>query len=675
MPCLMLLALLLTGTAFAAEPKTIKDHVLDTVIVTADKQEKDVREIPGSVSVITGVQIEDYGIKDTGEIYARTPNMHLVKTGPKAAFASFASMRGVSSFMSGNPSVGFYVDDVYYPGFEINFLDLERIEILRGPQGTLYGRNTEAGVINIVTRKAENEWKTKPGITLSSFNTMGASLTTGGALVQDTLYLRGTFNYLSSDGYFTNTVDDSDDVNKNEDVDGRASVRWTPNKIWDVSLTTEIQDYNSNFAEFAPLDGIKDNPHEVSVDYEGVAEKQAQAASLRASAEMGKMKFLSISAYRNEDYRLNNDVDFTAFDIMRLNLGKKIDLASQEFRLYSTDKETPFKWLTGAYFFSESDAQDIETEFRAMGSSFFQNGDTDTFGAALFGQASYTLWDKLELTAGLRYDREKKEFDYEWKGGLPIGVPDETGSNDKVFQAWLPKFAVAYHVTDDLNTYLSIARGFKSGGFNIKAAAGDSYDSEYTWSYELGLKSDWLEKQLQFNMAAFYIDWEDMQVELPEYPDFTVVNAGSATSMGLEAELKARPAKGLEILSSIGFTYATYDEFERSGNDLEGNRVPNVPGFSAQLGGTYRFENGLLLNANYQRTGSMYYDAENTRKQQAYQTVNAKLGYEIENCEIYLFAKNLFNSVYPTRAFTIGGNWVGRAGDPRTIGINAAIRF
>ena len=160
------------------------------------------------------------------------------------------------------------------------------------------------------------------------------------------------------------------------------------------------------------------------------------------------------------------------------------------------------------------------------------------------------------------------------------------GSNDKDFEAWLPKFALSYQITDELMPYVSVSRGYKSGGFNIKTEPGDAYDSEYTWSYEAGLKSEWLDKRLQVNMAAFLIKWDDMQVEIPDSIglDYTIVNAGKATSQGLEFELKARPLQGWEITGGMGFTRAVFDEYIRDGEDMSGNRVPNVPGFSAQIG-------------------------------------------------------------------------------------------
>ena len=514
----------------------------------------------------------------------------------------------------------------------------------------------------------------------ANYNTQDASFATGGALVEDTLFMRAAGRLSRTDGFFKSSIDGAKDMSKDRDIDGRVSLRWIPTRKWDVTLAADVQDYDGNYADFALLDGIKDNPHEVDSDWKGDAGKNACGTSLRASYDMDSMRLMSITAYRSEDSVMDNDLDFTAFDVMRMYIDKDDDLASQEFRFHSTDDTSPLQWLAGAYLFHEAENQVIRMEMRpmsGMAGTWRTSGDIKATGGALFGQASYTFWDKLEVTAGLRYDRESKICDYEWRGGAFMGIGDFAGSSRKLFQAWLPKFALNYRFTDDISSYLSVSRGFKSGGFNIKSAPGEPFDSEYTWSYEAGLKSSWFDKRLQVNLAGFVIKWDDMQVELPDYPDYKVVNAAAATSTGFEFEMKARPIQGLEVIAGTGLTHAVFDSFKRNGNNLKDNRVPNVPGFTANIGATYRFDNGLFLGADYMRTGSMYLNAENERKQGAYQTVNAKLGYEDENYEVYAWGKNLFNAVYATRSFKMTSNneWYGRAGDPLTFGLSGAIRF
>ena len=219
---------------------------------------------------------------------------------------------------------------------------------------------------------------------------------------------------MQTDGFFYNNYDESHRVDKQDEGDGRLSLRWTPTSKWDVSLITDFQYDNGNYAEFAPLDQIKDNPHEVDVDYEGLAKKSAVGSALRASYDLGDIKLLSVTAYRDEDYKLNNDVDFSSADNTRLYIDQRNSLGSQEFRVYSDDKDAAFQWLGGIYLFRERVDQDLLSDMRNYNIEFSQSGDTETTGGALFGQASYTFWKSLKFTAGLRYDREHKDFDYKW---------------------------------------------------------------------------------------------------------------------------------------------------------------------------------------------------------------------------------------------------------------------
>lgn len=582
--------------------------------------------------------------------------------------------------MSGNPVLGFYVDDVYYPGFDINLQDVERVEVLRGPQGTLYGRNTEAGVINVVTQKPSDQWTAKAGLGAGNYGSYEGLAMFSGPLVEDTLKMRFSGRYTTTDGYFKNNYDGSDDVDGSDNFDGRLTLDWTPDEDWNFLWASDVQDYVGKYAEFAPLNGIKDNPHEVDVDWDGRADKDAYDTSLRAERALQGMKPVSITAARSEDTLTENDVDFTSSDLMRLHLKNDVQLFSEELRLASEDKR-PFQWLTGLYVFHEDQMLQAQTEMRPGSfpfvGSLYQKGDTETLGTAMFGQGSYTFFDRLTFTAGLRYDREAKDYDYSWRGGAFIGVPDTSGSSSKTFQAWLPKFSLDYAFTEDLNGYAVVSRGFKSGGFNLKADPGTPFDAEYTWNYETGIKSEWLERRLQVNLTAFYIQWEDQQVEVPVYPDFTVINAATSTSKGLEAEVRAIPLDGLELLSNFGYTFSTFDEFEYGGADYSGKRNPNVPGYTFLFGGTYRFRNGLFLNADYNRVGEHYLDLENTRTQGDYQTVDAKVGYAKDDYEVYLWGKNLTNTAYVTRAFYMSGagQWYGRAGDPFTFGVNANITF
>lgn len=663
---------LTAGNAFSEEPATF---TIETVKVTAEKSEQDTQRIPASITAYTAGQAEELGIRDTQSLFSAAPNLYMAKSGPKASLGSYGSIRGVGFMHGTSPSFGFYVDDVYYSNFDVALFDLERIEVLKGPQGTLYGRNAEAGVVNVVTRKPGALWESRLEAGYGTNAARSLSGVLGGPVIEDVLTMRLAGRYEASDGYFKNDFKGNSDANANEDFDGRLSIDWRPDSPWRVQWVVEGQSYDDSYAEFAPMNWIKDKPHKVSLDYDGQARKHAGGVSMRAERSLDGMRLVSVSALRDESTRMVQDGDFTSVDVAYKYALKDVLLASQELRL-SSDAPGPFQWLAGLHAFHEQD--DLSTwmeKHKAPLGTFYQKGDTETTGAAVFGQGRYTVRDRLTFTLGLRYDHERKDYDYLWRGGAFMGAADRSGNTDKAFNAWSPKLAVDYRLTDDALAYAGVSRGFKSGGFNLKADPGAAYDAEYSWNYETGIKTEWLDKRLQANLALFVIKRSDQQVEIPSYPSFSIVNAASSTSKGAELEIRARPLPGLDIIGGFGWAHATFDSFQYAGADYSGKRNPSVPAYTAMLAATWRLQNGLLLGADYRRTGRQYFDLANTRTQGEHQTVGARVGYEAEGYEATLWARNLFNVKYATRAFQSGNAWYARAGEPLTCGFTVGLRF
>jgi iron complex outermembrane receptor protein len=312
------------------------------------------------------------------------------------------------------------------------------------------------------------------------------------------------------------------------------------------------------------------------------------------------------------------------------------------------------------------------------------DSDTDVEGYAFFGQGSYRFFDKLKLTLGLRYDHEDKHFksrqyttpDLSMYGMQPSEVDTDAGWNE-----WLPKFSIDYTWRAGLMTYASVARGYKSGGFNSLAPAEDmSYGPEYTTNFEVGLKSAWLQKRLILNLALFHIDWTDQQIEQQAYPEAITKNAGKSTSQGFELEMAALPLQGLQLSLGFGYVDASFDDYTddvldsttgaKIGTvDYAGKKIPNVPEYTYNLAAQYRNPQGFFARASLNGVGPFYYDAANTEQESAYEIVNAKIGWEWEHLQVYLWGKNLLDAEYATRAFEMSGTWYGRAGDPPTYGI------
>ena len=674
---------------------------LTTVKVTAEKREENVQDIPASITTLSETEIEDAQVWSTDDLIGMVPNLFMIKTG-NHSMGGFMSIRGITSWMAGEPTVGFYIDDVYYSTFDTELLDVKRIEVLRGPQGTLYGRNTEAGVINVISNTpSDDKWQGLLSADIGNYNTQTYRARVSGPVVKDKFLIRLAAKQRFSDGYFNNTYLQDDSADKNNDFSGRATAVWTPADRWDLRLSSEMNRFRDGNACFAPLDQVYSNPHDVTADNNGESDYDSAGYAFRLGYKGDAFNLTAITALRNEERTENNDVDFSPMYLMRLDNDTTDDLLSQEIRVTSPNDGRAFEWLLGFYYFTQE--QDLTTDMSMRQPtplppplppmppfSWIRKSDTDINGYAFFGQGAYRFFDKLKVTLGLRYDHEDKDFsakqyydpDLSMFGMTPISVKDDAAWNE-----WLPKFSVDYTFRQGLMTYASVARGYKSGGFNTLAPASEmSYDPEYTTNYEVGLKSAWLDNRFILNLSVFHIDWSDQQIEQQSYPESITRNAGKSTSQGFELEMAAIPLRGLHLSCGLGYVDATFDEYTddiidpstgaKTGTvDYAGNRIPNVPEYTFNLAAQYRGAEGFFARASLNGVGPFYWDTANSQEQSAYQLVNAKVGWEWERIQFYFWGKNVFDENYATRAFEMGGTWFGRAGDPQTYGVTLQGRF
>ena len=295
-----------------------------------------------------------------------------------------------------------------------------------------------------------------------------------------------------------------------------------------------------------------------------------------------------------------------------------------------------------------------------------------------FCQMGYTFRDKLTLTGGLRYDRDEKEMDYTHTGFAQY-------QTSEAWEAWSPKLSLDYRINPTFMTYVSVSKGFKAGGFApvyMDSAEQAEFDPEYVWSYEAGLKSEWLKKRLILNASVFYNKARDLQVLRvePSTSRMDYRNAARATLQGAELEILARPLDGFSITASLGLLDAEFDDNvnTETGEDYTGNTVPLAPRYTASLVAQYRSTLGVYLRGDVSWTGDTYYDEANTHKQAAYTLVNGRIGYEWENFDICFFVNNLFDKTYWTYLFSDAMDptrEAGAVGIPRTLGIMATIRF
>jgi iron complex outermembrane receptor protein len=486
-----------------------------------------------------------------------------------------------------------------------------------------------------------------------------------------------------------NEFNDDDEANDLEHKNGRATLRWTPSDRWDISLIANVMDTDDHNGETRWIDGpMETHPFEIRQDSDGYSDQDGNVQTLRVKYSGDSFNVLSVSSLLN--YRHYFQYDKDKWDNP---MGKMETLAeyedrqySQELRVSSPQNSTPFEWLVGFYTFKEDTDTDFSIYMPMPGMSIFHPvADIETTSWAVFADGTYTLFERLHLTAGLRFDYQDLE------GDLKDDVLGVTYDKDQDFDEWLPKFSVAYDLTDDVMVYASASKGYMVGGYNPYCSMNPTektftYDEEKTWNYEAGIKTSWFNNKLMANLSIFYIDIKDKQVSEIINDIASITNAADAHSQGCELEIRARPIRGLDIFAGLGYTEAEFDDFKATEwnathtalveNDYEDNDLQYAPNYTFSLGVQYRHESGFFGRADFLGTDNFYGDHANTAEADSYETVNLRLGYESEHFDFILWGKNVFDEEYLTFVHSYyGGYNTGVDGPPQTFGATITYRF
>ncbi|WP_250126448.1 TonB-dependent receptor [Chroococcidiopsis sp. CCMEE 29] len=661
------------------------------IVVTAQKREENVQEIPISTTVIPQETLEDAQVNSFRDIAENTPNFSFFKG--SNAF-SFYSIRGLSNsnFLS-RDSIGFYVDDIPFDyGFFLdqNLIDLERVEVLRGPQSTLYGRNSQAGVVNVVTRQPTNDPEVRYSASYGNYDNRDFQLSLSGPIVPDKLLFRIAGAHTARDGFTENTFLDQD-IDDRSNVTGRAQLLWTPSEDWNISFNA-IGSYNDDGAVAAvPLS--QSNPFRTQQDFDGFHELSTNAQALKIAYEGAGARVTSITSRRFSNSNRQDDGDSTAINLLRVISSFNSTVWSQELRVQSPDEEAPLRWLIGGYYesrafnvlrtgFGLSAAGATVLGLPAAGDNLVE-AELDQTVYAGFGQLDYKPIEPLTLTAGLRYESSRTEMDRQrnfFVAGSSSAITSGIFNNvEQSGSELLPRFAAAYRFSPNLMAYGSISRGYKPGGLNYQADTADllEFDEETGWNYELGLKSSWFDDLLTANLAVFYNPINNYQVLQSDFTGFLsrITNA-QVDITGVELELKATPVEGLDLVAGFGYVRAFFSNYTNpfTGQSFDDNRVPYAPEYTYNLAVQYRSPGGLFGRVELQGFGTYFFDEANQLKQEPFALVNARIGYEGGNYGVYLFANNIFDKEYLTTAFEILQP-VGTYGDRATYGIQVRANF
>jgi iron complex outermembrane recepter protein len=670
-----------------------KDEVIN-IVVTAQKQPEKPQDVPISLTILSQEEIQDAKIDSFRDVAANTPNFY---TTVSDRIFNFQTIRGLgnANFLV-RDSISFFIDDVPYENVH-QFLpgalfDTERIEVLRGPQSTLYGRNSQAGVINLISRQPTNSPEITLGASYGNFNQRQIEFSASDAVIKNKLKFRIAGIYDARDGFTENTFLD-DDADNPSSVAGRANLIWTPTNKWNISFNATGAGNNDRSNSFVPIE--QEDPFETELDIPVDTDVSINTQSLRIGYEGTGFKLTSITARNGTNFNYKGDSDFTSEELSEFDTRQETTVVSQEIRLQSPDNSdraasplgNRLRWIVGGYFQDRS--YDIDPrQFKSLtdNSNSVTQGRYDQTTFAGFGQIDFKPLEPLTLTAGLRYENydeelSRRNFDtFEGDNSAENNTPFVNSSvND---DAVIPKFAIEYSFSPNIATYASITRGYKppTQNYTTDDPTLRDVEAEKSWNYELGVKSSWLEDRLNVNVAGFINDVSNLQVALTGDTGFfeDITNA-EVLIKGLEIEAQAKLISGLDLIAGFGYTDAEYTDYINpfTEEDFEGNKLIHAPEFTLNLAAQYRTKFGLFSRIELQGLGNYYFDDENSLKQDSLALVNARIGYEADKYGIYLFVNNLFDKEYLNSAFVLDttGSTLASYGDRRTFGVQVKSEF
>jgi len=682
---------------------------LDEVVVTAQKKEESMQRIPVTITTLSSRQVKEYRLWDTKELSAVVPNLYAANPGDDR---NVTSIRGITT-TSYDPAVATYIDGVNQfslDSYISQLFDVERIEVLKGPQGTLYGRNAMGGVINIITKQPTNTLNGFAEVTLGDFNQQRYSAGIKVPIVKNKLFFGAAAMYDSRDGFYHNEYTDSD-FDKQHGMTGNYYLKYMAGSKWAITLNAKHRNFRNNGA-FAlnMLDAthaFTDPLFELNQNATTTMNDDTYNGSLSLNYFGKGFNFSSQSSYQSNHHYYTDpiDGDFSPYDIITINNNydgwNKVQVGTQEFKFTSpTASASPLAWTTGIYLFYQDNPVKQATHFGVDAipvynigyASFINTTKAKNYGGAVYGQATYTIRKKLDLTAGLRYDYEKKKYsgliELQIEPDPPFTyIPD---SNKTVsFNALSPKVALTYHLMETTNFFAAYSRGYRTGGLTQISSDPSQpgfyfYKPEYSGNIEAGVKNNFFADKLHLNVAGFFTMVTDAQVPTLVLPDAITVtrNAGKLESKGIEAEAAITPFKGFEAAYSIGYTQAEFTKLNVSQGgaevNLEGNKQIFTPDITSMLALQYSYDIGtkqqlkIVLRGEWMYFGKQYFDLANTISQEPYNLLNTRCGIAAKNFELMFWGRNLQDTEYISYSYDFGAVHLG---NPETYGITLTGKF
>ncbi|NJK97147.1 MAG: TonB-dependent receptor [Bacteroidales bacterium] len=611
-------------------------------------------------------------------------------------------IRGVGSRIN-SPSIGLYVDRIPYfekSAFAFDFNDVERVEILRGPQGTLYGRNTMGGIINVITRAPQNFREIKVLTDFGNYGFMKYYASVNQPLGSKAAVLMNG-GYTQRNGFYDNQYH-NESVGSDYTKNGSLKLRYNPVKP--LVLTFKLGAERS-YEKGYPY-GIADsanNIKEINYNHKSRYFRDIVDNSLTASLYMKNIVITSVSAFQFLKDKQDIDQDFLPKDYYIVKQGVNQKLFSQEI-LLSANHSQNLEFTIGAFGFLQDINRDIDLTYGTQsnevrlipGNGYIKNNGENNSGIAAFGQTTVkNILGFMELTVGLRYDYEWNDLKYIHNN---IINAKQVLKKDTLFQAgfgqFMPKLALRFNIAENTSVYLITSKGYRGGGFNTSyiRVEDETFNAESSWNYEAGIKSDIIKDVISVNAAMFYIDWNNQQVSQRVRDTVSGAvgnmykNAGKTYSKGVEMEVLVNPFNGLKLGGNFGYTEAKYLDFRPSllsEVNFKGKYLPFIPRSTYSAFGGYRhplnskFIKSVSINFSLQGNGKQYWNDENTRLQKSWSVVNGQISANTPWFEISLWSRNMLNKEYFTYMFYMDQfkNWYAQKGQPFTYGVSLSVNI
>lgn len=623
---------------------------LGTLVLQGELIPREIQDSPTSAYVERGDEIENRGETSIFGVLARTGNV----TG-----GTNPTIRGINQSGSGRKTISTVVDGVRVSD-DVNFgpissWDLEQVEILRGPQSTQSGRNALAGTINVRSRDpifdSEYRARLRYGHIDGTYDA-NASFSANEQLIDNRLAVRLSFDGRQSEGIVTNETPGISDFSELDETTLRLGLLWQPTDRLSATLKYSYVNGVSNPDQNQiDLDRFRETGDRVSPE---IAKRETEISDDRFNLRL-RYEFNDALSLESETTFWDRSVDVGNADASAGNtISRPNESIEQEIKFIY---DTQILKAVGGLFYTDTTLDQTASGNLIEGVLDFANDfQRTTENYAVFGEVDYEMAPGLRLIAGARYDNETTKvtsgiFRFVSLDPATPAPPDSSGTvTEATYEAFLPKLGVFYDINENLGMGFVVQRGYRAGGAGITVPSNRpfEFDPEFTDTYELSFRSNFLEQSVFLNANLYYTEWKDQQVSVPD-PESTnafdtiITNAGRSDLWGGELELRARPAPAFELYSSIGYSQTEYKDFVFDGQQLAGNEFAGAPDWSGSIGGRYIFDNDVWIAVDATYEASSYLDVENTDRRPSLFLVNAQAGLEIEGWSLGIYVENLFD--------------------------------